>query len=134
MSELKQEMSGAPSGASTPACNPYIMNFCKVLVERKGEKLAPEPLEKLLNDMYRLFESMLGRNMIDALPEDIRKEYLLMSEDLQSLSYEKIGSVFDANVPDYPQIMKNTMKEFADIFLKNREFNPEDYPVGSRPA
>ena len=30
--------------------------------------------------------------------------------------------------------MKATMKEFAEIFLKNREFKPEDYPVAFDPA
>lgn len=118
----------------TPPKNPYILNFCKVLVERKGEKLEPEPLKKLLNDMYRLFENMLGQRMIDALPEDLRKQYLEMTEDLSRLSYDKIGEIFDPNIPNYEAIMKATMKEFADIFMKNRTFNPEDYPAPFEPV
>jgi hypothetical protein len=114
---------------SAPARNPYIMNFCKVLVEKKGEQLQPEDLKKLLGDMYRLFESMLGHNMVAALPEELRKKYLGIAEDLPNLNYEKIGSVFDRNIKNYEQIMKDTMKQFADIYLSNRQFNPEDYPV-----
>ena len=124
------ETNQAPQQLRTePARNPYIMNFCKVLVEKKGENLAPEPLKKLLGDMYRLFECLLGQNMIKALPEEARKEYLAMTEDLCRLSYEKIGAVFDANVPHYEQVMKETMKEFAEIFMNNRTFSPDQYPV-----
>lgn len=112
-----------------PVRNPYILNFCRVLVEKKGENHEPEALEKLLGKMYSLFEYMLGQNMVKALPEAVRKEYLNLSEDLASLSYEKIGEVFDPNIPDYKQVMKDTMKQFADIFLKNREFSTRDYPV-----
>ena len=114
---------------SAPIRNPYIMNFCKTLVEKKGEQHQPEDLKKLLGDMYRLFESMLGQNMVNALPEDVRKEYLRMADDLASLNYEKVGAIFDKNVSNYQQVMKDTMKQFAEIYLKNRQFSPEHYPV-----
>ncbi|MGA7879094.1 MAG: DUF5663 domain-containing protein [Desulfoferrobacter sp.] len=109
--------------------NPYIVNFCKVLVEKKGEKLEPEIQKKMLDDMYRLFESMLGKNMIKALPEDLRKHYLSLTEDLNSLDYDKIGEVFDESISNYQEIMKDTMKQFAEIFMRNRKFDPLDYPV-----
>ena len=115
--------------SSDPVRNPYIVNFCKVLVEKKGEKPAPEALKKLLGDMYRLFECMLGQNMIQGLPEDVRQRYLDLASDLSKLDYDKIREIFDRNVPDYERIMKETMKQFADIFMKNRDFNPGDYPV-----
>ena len=105
------------------------MNFLKVLVDQKGEEHEPEALKKLLNDMYGLFESMLGHNMVNALPGDLKKQYLGMADDLRNLDYEKIGSVFDANISNYQAIMKDTMKEFAGIFMANRQFRPEDYPV-----
>jgi len=113
--------------------NPYIMNFCKVLVEKKGEEHGPEVRKKLLNDMYRLFENMLGQNMIDNLPEDLRRQYLSLTEDLSSLTYEAIGEFFDKNVPNYQEIMKATMKEFSEIFMRNRKFDPMDYPVAIEP-
>ena len=116
-------------GQSAPTRNPYIMNFCKTLVEKKGEQHQPEDLKKLLGDMYRLFESLLGQNMVNALPEDVRKEYLKMADDLASLNYEKVGAIFDKNVSNYQQVMKDTMKQFAEIYLNNTQFNPEHYPV-----
>ena len=120
----------AEKGArSAPARNPYIMNFCKVLVEQKGEELEPETMKKLLGDMYRLFESMIGQNMVNSLPEDVRKKYLDMADDLANLDYQKIGDIFDANVPNYEAVMKDTMKQFAQIYLSNRQFSPEHYPV-----
>jgi hypothetical protein len=133
MSEQKYEVAGGEPTPSVPARNPYIMNFCKVLVEKKGEDLSPEALKKLLSDMYRLFESMLGQNMVSALPEDVKKEYLRMADDLQNLNYEKIGAIFDSNISDYQQVMKTTMKQFAEIFLNNSQFKPEDYPVAFEP-
>lgn len=115
--------------APTAVRNPYIMNFCKVLVEKKGEQLEPEIMKKLLNDMYRLFENLLGKNMIEALPEESRKSYLELCEDLTNLSYDKIAETFDQSIPHYQTIMKETMKQFAEIFLRNRKFDPHDYPV-----
>ncbi len=109
--------------------NPYILNFCKVLVQQKGEHHEPEALKKLVNDMYKLFENMLGQNMVKALPDDIREQYLELTEDLTRLNYEKIGEIFDRHVPDYEGVMKQTMRQFAEIFMKNRRFDPEDYPV-----
>jgi len=114
---------------SEPVRNPYIMNFLKVLVEKKDVQLQPEDLKKLLGAMYRLFESLLGQNMVDALPEEVREKYLEMAEDLPKLNYEKIGAVFDTNVKNHDQVMKETMKQFAEIYLKNRQFRPEDFPV-----
>lgn len=133
MSDRKFEKPEAPA-PSAPVRNPYIMNFCKVLVEKKGEQHESEALKKLLEDMYRLYEAMLGKNMVNALPEDVRKEYLAMAEDLRNLDYEKIGNVFDKNISNYQEIMKDTMKQFADIFLKNRDFKPEQYPVELQPV
>ncbi len=130
MSQMQSEAEEPRNPRSeTVVRNPYIVNFCKVLVEKKGEQMEPTALKKLLEDMYRLFESMLGQNMIKALPEDLRQEYHKLSEDLSKLDYDKIGEIFDKNVPHYQQVMKETMKGFAEIFMKNRTFNPKDYPV-----
>src|SRR5271157_2484425 len=114
---------------SAPIRNPYIMNFLKALVEKKGEQHQTDDLKKLLDVMYRLFESLLGQNMVNALPEDVRKQYLAKAEDLPNLSYKNIGAVFEPNVKNYEQIMKDTMKQFAEIYFKNRQFSPEHYPV-----
>ena len=107
--------------------NPYIMNFCRVLVEKKGENHSPESLKKLLNEMYKLFENLLGQNMVKALPEDKREEYLRLCEDLNQLSYEKIAEIFDRYVPNYKDVMKETMKQFTDLFMRNRNFDPQEF-------
>ena len=83
----------------------------------------------MLGDMYRLFESMLGQNMVEALPEGVRKQYLTMAEDLPKLNYEKIGAIFDGNINNYEEVMKNTMKEFAEFILRTGNSIPEHYPV-----
>ena len=115
--------------ASKPVRNPYILNFCRALVEKKGETHEPQALEKLLDHMYCLYEYMLGQNMVNTLPEDLRKHYLSLTEDLVNLSYDKIGEVFEANVHDYKRVMKDTMRQFSEIFMKNRQFSVKDYPV-----
>jgi hypothetical protein len=113
--------------AGEPVRNPYILNLCRALVEKKGEPLDPDAMEELLDEMYSLYEGMLGRNMVNNLPEPARKEYLDMAEDPGILCYEKIGAVFGASISNREQIMKDTMKQFAEIFMKSRAFNPEDY-------
>ncbi len=125
-SEQKQTAPGeqAPGG---PMRNPYILKFCKVLVEKKGEEHEPEAMKKLLEDMYGVFEFLLGQNMIKALPDNIREQYLGIAQDLQNLSYEKIGAIFDKHVPDYEKVMKQTMMQFTDIFMKNRQFRAKDH-------
>ena len=127
--EPVQQSGASEQQAAKPLRNPYILNFCRALVEKKGETHETEALDKLLNDMYCLYEYMLGQNMVNSLPEDLRKHYLGLTEDLANLSYEKIGEVFDQNIADHKEVMKKTMKQFAEIFLKNRQFNPEDYPI-----
>ena len=113
--------------AAPPIRNPYIINFCKALVEKKGEQHEPAVLEKLLEDMYELYEGLLGQNMIKALPEDRRLEYLELSKNLNELSYAKIAEIFAKNSSNYQEIMKETMKQFAEIYMRNRKFNPKDF-------
>lgn len=124
----------APKAVPDGAKNPYIINFCKALVAKKGEQPEPEALKKLLNDMYALFENMLGQNMVKALPEELRRKYLELCEDLTQVNYEAIGEIFDKHVPNYQAIMKETMLQFTEIFMKNREFKPADYPASSAAA
>jgi hypothetical protein len=132
MSEQKNDVF-QKQAPSAPIRNPYIMNFLKTLVEKKGEQHQTDDLKKLLGDMYRLFESLLGQNMVSALPREVRTQYLAMAEDLPNLSYKKIGAVFDSSVKNYDQIMKDTMKQFAEIYFKNSRFSPEHYPVEPQP-
>jgi hypothetical protein len=101
--------------------NPYILDYCRTLADQTDPDLDPEIKAKLVDQMYDLYESMLGEKMVAALPEDLRKEYLKLTEDLYKLNYEKIQEYFDENVPDYQRIMKETLKEFTEVFLSNRQ-------------
>jgi hypothetical protein len=111
--------------------NPYIMNFCKALVEKKGEEHEPEVLKKLIEDMYWVYENLLGQNMVKALPEDLRQEYLELSKNLDELSYDKIAEIFVKNISNQQEIMKETMKQFTELFMRNRKFDPKDYPISA---
>ncbi|MGQ9670033.1 MAG: DUF5663 domain-containing protein [Desulfosoma sp.] len=119
----------SPEEEATPLNirNPYIVHFLKTLVEKKGEQHSPEALKKLLDDMYKLFENLLGQNMVKALPEGKRAEYLELTKDLSKLSYKKVEEIFDKHVPHYQDVMKETMKQFTTLFMKNRRFDPKDF-------
>jgi len=108
--------------------NPYIVNFCKVLLERKGEEPEPEAKKKLVEDMYNLYENLLGQNMVQALPEDVRRQYKEMANDLYSLDYEKIAEIFGTHISDEQEvaIRKKTLQELADIFMKNRDLSTRE--------
>jgi fibronectin type 3 domain-containing protein len=100
--------------------NPFIVNFCETLMKKRGLELSEEKKEEELDKMYNLYESMLGRKMVEALPEDKQAKYMAITRDLDQLSFEKIGEIFADGVPDAEAIMKETLEEFSDIYLKNR--------------
>ncbi len=100
--------------------NPFIFNFCEALIEKRGVELSEEQKEKELDRMYNLYETMLGRRMVEALPDDKKAQYLQITRDLDQLSFEKIGEIFADGVPDAEAVMKETLEEFSDIYLKNR--------------
>ena len=100
--------------------NPFILNFCEALIKKRGLELSEEKKEKELDRMYNLYESMLGRRMVEALPDDKKAQYMAITKDPGQLSFEKIGEIFAEGVPDPQAIMQETLKEFSDIYLKNR--------------
>ncbi|UCE83010.1 MAG: hypothetical protein JSV47_00230 [Deltaproteobacteria bacterium] len=100
--------------------NPFITNFCEVLMKKKGLELTDENKEKELDRMYSLYESMLGRRMVEALPEDKKAKYMEILRDLGQLDMQKIEEIFGDNVSDPEAIMKETLEEFSDIYLENR--------------
>ncbi|MCG6982199.1 MAG: DUF5663 domain-containing protein [Deltaproteobacteria bacterium] len=100
--------------------NPFILNFCEELIKKRGIELNEENKEKELDRMYSLYEAMLGRKMVEALPQDKQAQYVAITRDLDQLSFEKIGEIFADGVPDAEAIMKETLEEFSDIYLKNR--------------
>ena len=100
--------------------NPFILDFCEALIRKRGLELSEEKKEKELERMYNLYESMLGRRMVEALPDGKRAQYMGIIKNLDQLSFEKIGEIFADGVPDPEAIMKETLEEFTNIYLKNR--------------
>lgn len=100
--------------------NPFISSFCEVLMKKRGLELSEENKEKELDRMYNLYETMLGRRMVEALPEEKKSKYMATLRDLEQLDLEKIEEIFGDGIDDPEAIMKETLEEFSDIYLKNR--------------
>ena len=101
--------------------NPYIENFCRAIVKRKGEKLPPDAMERLIDDLYQLFGNMLGKNMVAALPEELQSQYVSQYEKGRNhIDYEQIAQIFGKHISNPEEIMRKTLKEFAEIYDKNR--------------
>jgi hypothetical protein len=101
--------------------NPYIENLCKAMVEKKGEKLEPDAKERMIDDLYGLFENMLGKNMVAALPEELQSQYVSKYEKgRDNIDYEEIAQIFGEHIPNPQEIMKKTLEEFTEIYFKNR--------------
>jgi len=102
------------------ARNPFIVNFCEALMRKRGLELDDENEEKELDKMYNLYETMLGRRMVESLPEEKKSQYMAIVRDLGQLDFDKIEEIFGDGIPDPEAIMKDTVEEFSDIYLKNR--------------
>lgn len=100
--------------------NPFIVNFCEALMKKRGLELTDENKEKELDRMYSLYENMLGRRMVEALPEEKKTQYMAILRDLGHLNLEKIDEIFGDGISDPAAIMKETLEEFSDIYLENR--------------
>ena len=105
----------------TECRNPHIEQFCRALVAKKGEKLEEDALERLIDSLYRLFENMLGRNMVAVLPEERRKEYVVRyDKGGRDVDLEEVGQLFEEHIPNPEEIMKKTAREFAELYFRNR--------------
>ena len=100
--------------------NPFIVNFCEALIRKRGLELSDENKVKELDKMYHLYETMLGRRMVEALPEDKKSQYMAILKDLGQLDFDKIGEIFGDGISDPESIMKETLEEFSKIYLKQR--------------
>ena len=102
------------------ARNPFIVNFCELLIRKRGLELSEENQDKEIDKMYNLYETMLGRRMVEALPEDKKAKYMEILRDLGQLDFDKIEQIFGDGIADPENIMKETLEEFSDIYLKQR--------------
>jgi hypothetical protein len=101
--------------------NPYIENFIKKLIEKKGEKLEPDAQERLVESLNRLLENMLGRNMVAALPEEVRSQYVSQyDKGSRDVDIAQMSQIFDQYITNPTEIMKKTLKEFAALYFRNR--------------
>jgi hypothetical protein len=100
--------------------NPFIVNFCEALIRKRGLELTDDNKEKEVDKMYHLYETMVGRRMVEALPEEKKSQYMATLKDLGDLDFDKIGEIFGDGISDPENIMKETLEEFSDIYLKER--------------
>ncbi len=101
--------------------NPYIESFIRRLVDEKGEKLEPDAMERLVEDLNRLLENMVGRNMVAALPEEVRSQFVSQyDKGCRDVDAARMSELFGQYIPDPAGIMKKTLKEFADLYFLNR--------------
>ena len=100
--------------------NPFIVHFCEALIRKRGLELSDENKEKEVDKMYHLYETMLGRRMVESLPEDKKAQYMAILKDLGDLDFDRIGEIFGDGISDPERIMKETLEEFSGIYLKQR--------------
>jgi hypothetical protein len=101
--------------------NPYIENFIRQLIGEKEERLEPDALERLVDSLHGLFENMLGRNLLAALPQEVQSKFIAkFDKGCRDIDNEQISRIFAQYDLDQAAIMKKTMKEFASLYLKNR--------------
>ena len=100
--------------------NPFIFNFLEAIIRRKGLTLPEEVQAQEVDRMYQLLETMVGRRLVAQLPEDKRAYYERLCTDLSQLDLTKVAEIFGDSVPDPQGVMKETLQEFCDIYLKNR--------------
>ncbi len=101
--------------------NPYIEQFIRALIEQKGERLEPDARERLVEDLNRLLENMIGRNMVAALPEEIRCRFVSQyDKGCRDVDVDALSCTFERYVPDASIVMKKTLREFAALYFRNR--------------
>ncbi|MGQ9858716.1 MAG: DUF5663 domain-containing protein [Thermodesulfobacteriota bacterium] len=106
--------------------NPYIENFCRALVQRREKDMDQEAMERMVESLYNFFENRLGRNLVSALPEEQRTEFIsLYDKGTRDLDEETVRRLFANQDIDQVAIMRKTMQEVAELYFRNR---PGDTP------
>jgi hypothetical protein len=100
--------------------NPFIISFLEALIRKRGLTLSAEVQAQEVDRMYQLLETMVGRKLVAQLPEEKRAYYERLCTDLSQLDLTKVAEIFGDSVPDPQGVMKDTLQEFCDIYLKNR--------------
>jgi hypothetical protein len=100
--------------------NPFIISFLEALIRKRGLTPSAEVQAQEVDRMYQLLETMVGRKLVAQLPEEKRAYYERLCTDLSQLDLTKVAEIFGDSVPDPQGVMKDTLQEFCDIYLKNR--------------
>lgn len=101
--------------------NPYIENFCRVLIAKRETRLEEEALERMVESLYNFFENRLGRNLIAALPHERKEEFVaLYDKGTRDLDEETVNRLFAEQEIDHVAIMRQTMQEVAELYFRNR--------------
>jgi len=102
--------------------NPYIERFLRKLIAENEGELEPDAVESLVEGLNRLLENMLGRNMIAALPEELRKDFVSQyDKGSREVDVNAMSRLFDGHIDDPTRIMKSTLREFTDLYFRNRQ-------------
>jgi len=108
--------------------NSYIENHISRLIAKKGknEGLDEEQMRLLMDSLYTRFESMLGRNLVEFLPEKdregVRKKLAGIALNKDGRSLESVSAILDrVNMDeiDFPGLLKITLQELSDEFLNS---------------
>lgn len=100
--------------------NPFIVDFCEALIRKRGLELSEEAKEKEVEKMYEMVQNMLGRKLVEQLPEEKRSSYLKFTRDPSQLDLATVKQFFQEEISDPEGVMRETLTEFTDIYLKNR--------------
>lgn len=107
--------------------NPFITYYIHQLIDKKMnlDQMDPEKVEQLEESLYTRFESILGRTIVESLPEEKREAFEKAMKginlDKSSMDLDKMALLFkdiDMGAIDFQGIMKDTLQEISDEFLK----------------
>ncbi len=108
--------------------NPFIENFCYQLVAQKMnvDELEEAKIDEIAENLYTQFESLLGRKIVETLPEEQREKckkkisQFHLQKDSDNL--DMVASIFGDQAVDameFNQLLKITLKELSEKFLSH---------------
>ncbi len=108
--------------------NPFIENFCYQLVAQKMnvEEMEVATIDQIAEDLYTRFESLLGRHIVESLPEEKRKEFqarmgeIHLQKDADNL--DMVASIFGdvaVDAMEFNKILRSSLKDLTDEFLNS---------------
>jgi hypothetical protein len=100
--------------------NPFIINLFKMLMKQSGEEIPEDPNDRRFEELYTLFESLLGKNVLASVPEDKQSTYMALVEKNPAPSMDSIGELIGDCVKDPKAILEKTIVDFKGLYVRNR--------------